>query len=133
MATTPEYTLDFSRLQLANRIVVTTNTNRTLATVVDSQRIADVLSVVSRLANGWGVPSEGVPVAGIRMNFYQDDTLLGNMGLASNFFTALNKGTFWSRTVEPHVYNYLTDLLEVSLRTMKPRPGLTDDNPDDDD
>jgi hypothetical protein len=120
MATTsPNLTLDFSRLQLANRIVVTSNMNRTLTTVQDAQRIADVLAVVSRLANGWGVPEEGVPVAGIRMNFYQDDTLLGNIGLATTFLTALNKGTFWSRTVEPAVYKYLMDLLELSLGQKK--------------
>jgi hypothetical protein len=122
MMTSPRFTLDFSNLDSADRIVVTTNMNRAMATVTDASRIAEIRDVLSQLTDGWVVPVEGVPVAGLRMNIYAGDTLLGNVGFAQTFLTALNKGSFWSRSIEPEIYKQLTDLLDVGLANLMKKP-----------
>jgi hypothetical protein len=114
-------TLDFANFLAADRIVVTTNSNRTLATVVEPQRVQSVLEVLQRHAGGWEVPAAGVPVADTRLNFYTGEKFLGNVGFARTFLTAHLRGAFWSRRVESAVGDELRGLLD--LRPLQKKHG----------
>lgn len=88
----------FENLEAADRIVVTTNLNETIKTLDDAAIIQAVLAFVKSHGSGWTVPAEGVPIARLRLNFYQAGTLLGNVGVGKTFLSALQLGSFWSKT-----------------------------------
>jgi hypothetical protein len=92
--------LSFDSLDIADRIVVTTNLNQTITTIDDAETIGAVLAFLKRHTHGWKVPRGGVPVAGLRLNFYQGDQILGNIGVEKGFLTAHQYGGFYSKDLD---------------------------------
>jgi hypothetical protein len=111
-------TLDFGRFAATDRIEVTSNLNRKQGTLTGAEPIQAVLAALRGLAEGWGVPAGGVPVAGLRLNFYQGDRLLGNVGVGRTFLTALYRGSFWSRPIEAPVYDNLLKLAGLERKRL---------------
>jgi hypothetical protein len=79
----------FEGLDNTDRIRVTTNLDRTITVVDDTETIDAVLSWVRSHVAGWTVPPAGVPIARLRLNFYQSGQFLGNVGVARSFLTLL--------------------------------------------
>ncbi|MBN1191716.1 MAG: hypothetical protein JXA46_18335 [Dehalococcoidales bacterium] len=90
----------FNDLEAADRIVVTTNLNRTVATISDAGIIAAILDYLKRHSGGWTVPDKGVPVTNLRLNFYRGERILGNIGAEQTLLVAHQYGGFYSRTVD---------------------------------
>lgn len=88
----------FENLEPTDRLVVTTNLNETIKVVTDPAVIEAALAFVKSHPTGWTVPFEGVPIARLRLNFYAGDKPLGNLGVAPNFLTVHQAGSFWSKT-----------------------------------
>lgn len=87
----------FSSLDSTDRIVVTTNLNKTITTVGDPETIRTVLAFVKGHKQGWTVPRGGVPIAMLRLNFYLGDEPLGNVGVGETFLSAHQHGGFYSK------------------------------------
>jgi hypothetical protein len=108
--------IQFDHLNPTDRLVVTTNTNKTLKQIEDRAVLANVLAALKNYQAEWGVPEAGVPVANLRFNFYQGDTLLGNVGVGRKFLTALFRGSFFSRSFEAEGYAALMKLVDLELK-----------------
>jgi hypothetical protein len=108
-----------SDLDGADRIVVTSNLNRPIKTVMDRGTLDAVLSFLRQQAEGWEVPVEGVPVASVRLNFYEGGSLLGNIGLDKTFLTAHTRGSFWSKPISAEAHAQLEKLLGLGLGNFK--------------
>ncbi len=91
----------FDNLQGADRVMVTTNLNRTLTKVEDAETIGKIVALIKTYQTGWYVPAEGVPVADVRLNFYKGDRPLGNVGIGLTFLTAHQLGGFYSKKSDP--------------------------------
>ena len=89
--------LSFNSLEGTDRIVVTTNIDETIKKIDKPEIIGAVLTLIQRYRHGWTVPRGGVPVARIRLNFYQGDKILGNIGVGKGFLTAHQYGSFYSK------------------------------------
>jgi hypothetical protein len=111
--------IDFGDFAAADRLVVTTNTNRTLKTVTEGERIRAVLAVLHERTAGWTVPVDGVPVANLRLNFYQGERILGNVGLGRTFLAVHYRGNFWSQKSGTEVYDQVTSLLDLRIGAIK--------------
>ena len=92
--------LSFNSLDVADRIVVTTNLNQTITTIDNAETIGAVLTFLKRHTHSWTVPRGGVPVARLRLNFYQGDKILGNIGVEKGFLTAHQHGGFYSKVLD---------------------------------
>jgi hypothetical protein len=115
-------TADFAAWAGADRIVATTNLNLPRQTVTDAARIRALLAALEPYTSGWDVPEAGVPVAALRLNFYQGERLLGHVGLGETFLVLHQRGGFWSQPVAPQVTEELRALF--TGRTERPWPGL---------
>jgi hypothetical protein len=112
--------ISFDHLNATTRLIVTTNTNKTLRQIEDGEKIGQVLAVVKKYQTDWDVPTAGVPVANLRLNFYMGDKLLGNIGLGRTFLTALHQGNFVSRPFDLTTYNEVLKLLDMELKLKRP-------------
>ena len=101
----------FSSLNDTDRIVVTTNLNQTLAIIDSTEPIASVLGALAQHSSGWEVPRTGVPVAKLRLNFYQGDRFLGNVGVGKSFLTTHQYGSFFSKPSDEAEYARLLDIM----------------------
>jgi hypothetical protein len=113
--------MDFAAWAAADRIVATTNHNRPLQTVTAADRIRAALKVLGQYSSGWGVPEAGVPVADIRLNFYQGERLLGHIGLARAYLVLHQRGGFWSQNTGPDAYDALNAVLDLEPRWIGSR------------
>lgn len=111
--------VSFDHLNRANRLVVTTNTNKTLKTFEDAGTLAKVVTTLKKYPVHWDVPIGGVPIAELRLNFYEGDTFLGNVGLAETFLTAMVNGNFVSRTFDAAGYLELVKLVDMETPKLK--------------
>jgi hypothetical protein len=102
--------LSFSNLEVADRIVVTNNLNRTLKVIDDVETNSAVLAFLNRQTDGWAIPLKGVPVARIRLNFYHGERIMGSIGVERSFLTAQQYGGFYSKTLNEREH---PDLLEL--------------------
>ena len=120
-----EIDIEFDHLESTTRIVVTDNLNRARATVDDPTAIADVIEALGAHSDGWSVPEKGVPIARRRLNFYEDDRLLGNVGVGRTFLSALYRGGFLAHTVDDDgaTYRRLMDLVGLG------RPPVPEERP----
>jgi hypothetical protein len=121
MANSNSFTIDFAPFAAADRIAVTNNLNRPIKTLTDRATLDTVMELLRENAEGWEVPVDGVPVAGMRLNFYEGERILGNVGLDRAFLTVHTRGSFWSKATPVEVYDQLTDLLDLSLKNFKLR------------
>jgi hypothetical protein len=103
--------LSFNSLDVADRIVVTTNLNQTITTIGGAETIGNVLAFLNRHGHNWTVPRSGVPVARLRLNFYQGDNILGNIGVGKGFLTAHQHGGFYSKALDVGEYPNLLKMI----------------------
>ena len=108
--------IQFDHLNPTDRLVVTTNTNKTLKQIEDRPTLDQVVADLKNYQADWDVPAAGVPVANLRFNFYRGDTLLGNVGVGRTFLTALFRGSFFSRPFDTAGYSALMKLVDMELK-----------------
>jgi len=101
----------FSSLENTDRIVVTTNLNQTITTVYDLETIRTVLAFVKGHKQGWTVPRGGVPIAMLRLNFYQGGRPLDNVGVGETFLSAHQHGGFYAKKSNEEEHAKLLDIL----------------------
>ena len=101
----------FDSLSDTDRIVVTTNLNQPLATIDSDEVIDAVLGVLAQHSFGWEVPKTGVPVARLRLNFYQGERFLGNVGVEQSFLTTHQYGSFFSKPSDIAEYTRLLEII----------------------
>lgn len=102
---------DFESWANTDKIIVSTNLNQTLKTVESPGAIQKVLAFLEHHRSGWHVPAQGVPIAKIRLNFYADDRILGNLGVGKVSFSLHLFGHFWSKPSGEAEYAALLDLV----------------------
>lgn len=108
--------ISFDHLDLTDRLVVTTNTNKSLRQIEDRAVLDKVVAALKNYQADWGVPEAGVPVANLRFNFYQGDKILGNVGVGRTFLTAMYRGSFFSRPFEASGYSTIMQLVGMELK-----------------
>lgn len=111
--------IPFDHFDPTDRLVVTTNTNKTLKQIEDRATLDKVVAALKNYQADWDVPEAGVPVANLRFNFYQGDKLLGNVGVGRTFLTALYRGGFVSRPFEAGGYSAMMRLVDMELRLKR--------------
>jgi hypothetical protein len=87
----------FDNWNSADRVLITTNLFEPLEIIHDAAVIQAVLTLLNTQLDGWNVPEEGVPVAPMKLNFYQGDGFLGHLGVARAYWVAQVFGGFWSK------------------------------------
>jgi len=102
----------FDNLDETAKIVVTTQMDEPVKVIDDPDTIAAVLAQTRRQQGGWQVPLAGVPIAPLRLNFYDhQNEFLGNLGIAETFLTTLQDGAFWSKNIKRDEFAALWQLL----------------------
>src|SRR5256885_15605136 len=91
--------MQFARLRMADRVLITTNMNETLRTISDPTSIAALVEFAEVHAGGWAVPWYGPQGSLVRANFYAGNRFLGDLGVGSTILTAQGCGDFNSRPV----------------------------------
>ena len=97
----------------ADKVLITDNLNRRLATCADADAIDRLVGVLGQLGDGWHVPEGGVPVARLRLNFRRGDEALGNIGVAGSFLAAHVGGTFLARDSDVETSTTLLEALDA--------------------
>jgi hypothetical protein len=106
--------IDFAAFTVADRLVLTDNLNRPSKTIADPETIDAVMAFLLQQKHHWGVPPGGVPVARLRLNFYADDRILGNVGVGQEFLSLHYAGGFYSKQVPFAVTEELRTLLGLT-------------------
>ena len=66
--------------------------------ITDTEKIQEVVQFINDHPDGWGVPWYGPPVAAVRLDLWNDDEFVGNLGISRGLITR-TYGNFWSRPV----------------------------------
>jgi len=91
--------MQFARLRPADRVLITTNMNKTLRTISDPASVTALVSFAEAHASDWEVPWYGPHGALVRANFYAGNRFLGDLGVGSTFLSAQGCGDFPIRPV----------------------------------
>jgi hypothetical protein len=89
----------FDRLRAADRVVISSNLNKPLRTIADTQLIAQLVGFALDHQADWRAPWYGTPVPSFRAQFYRGSTFLGDLGIGGDFLEAQGCDGFQSRSV----------------------------------
>ena len=105
----------------ADRVVVSDNLNRTLATRSGPKAVRRVLDALGDITDGWRVPDDGVPVAKLRLNFRCDNAPIGNLAVGRRFLVAHVFGTFLVRESDEDTMQRLLDTVGGAKLLERPK------------
>ena len=90
-----------SDLAGADEVRVSDNLDITYARVSDPATIARLAAWLGERESGWYVPSTGVPVASLRLNFSRAGASMGSVALDQDYLVAQRRGEFALRDAAP--------------------------------
>lgn len=90
-------------------------------TIDDIDAVQLFVAALAPLAEGWGVPPDGVPVTRLRVDLKQGDRTIGNVGVGVQWLTAHVHGGFLARPSSPSVARALLDVFD--LASLVPHDG----------
>ncbi len=93
--------VDFSDLDAADTVRMTTNLNEEIARIADPKAIAAVVRWLCERSDGWSEPPGGAVILDDRLNFSAGRRSLGNVGVGDRYMTAHRKGRFYQRDAGP--------------------------------
>jgi hypothetical protein len=103
-----------SRWASADRVEIRSNLAVRVGLVDNPEQVTRLIKRTVALGNeGWTVPARGVPVAKIRLEFYEGEKLLGSLGVGNSFLALQHSGEFLSRRSDPSVRAELLALAGV--------------------
>lgn len=103
----------FDDLDEVDSVRVSTNLNRTVATVTDPQRIRDLVERLGELQDDWYVPDGAVRVLKLRIELSAGGRHRGSIGVGQRTLTAQRSGGFAQRDSTPQLRQELLQLLGV--------------------
>lgn len=109
------------RFGAADLVVVTDNMNRPLLRSDDDAELAALLAVLAEIGTGWHVPTDGVPISRVRVNFRHDGEAMGDLGVGRKFLTTHVFGTFLARESSQDLAERLLDTVNAADLLPPPR------------